>query len=155
MLGLIIRNFRNAGKNNVGLGLSVPDPSDETGMRQVMMHVGTGLDIHNLAGKGHRDLLRMASQSQLPRRRGVKFEDEAWPVAASILVRAAIGMELRSPETWGVNLHYVAFLGEYATMDYEADELRELLIREDGTVTIRRAALGKLTYTDLGNYKRA
>lgn len=135
MLNSIFRNFKNAGLT-VNVALCVQPNADKDHFEAVFSHSGTGLEIHNLGMKAQRSLSKQAMSSVLPPRKGEKFEDIAWMVAASSLYEDLPKLRTCSPENFGMALPYLCFLAEYISREWQTEEARDVCISRTGEVFI-------------------
>ena len=152
MLGSIIRNYKNAGVR-VNVALCVQHAVGDKEFPPLFVHGATGLEVHNLASTAHRELLRQARGSALPKRPGERFEDIAWKVAAYSLVQALPALRSKPASEVGMAIPYTCFLAEYLSKTFREGEERDVCISADGQVFIN--AIAGL-YTDskaLGNHK--
>jgi hypothetical protein len=154
MLGSIIRNYKNAGVA-VTLKLHLADSKvafDRT-LRPVVVHNGTGLELHNLAGAAHRELLRQAMASALPRRSGAKFEDEAWRVAAYAIQQEEAELMMVGAKNLPTVVPYACFLAEYLSKSFADREERLVCIARTGEVWLESKRGSTTEAKDLGNFK--
>ncbi len=139
MFGSIIRNYKNAGvRVNVALCLQLDAQKKE--FPPLFVHGATGLEIHNLASKAHRELLGMAMKSSLPRRPGERFEDIAWKLAAHSLVQALPELRLRPASEVKIAIPYTCFIAEYLSKTFRDGEERDVCVAADGKVFINTFA---------------
>lgn len=150
MFGSIVRNYKNAGVN-VRVALCVQLDPNKTEHVQIFEHPGTGLEIHNRAGEGHRELLRQARSSALPPRE--KFGDVSWKVAAYSLMENVPTLRTAYPPNVPFAVQFVCFIAEYASKEYQDRETRDVFISATGEVSIEAIAGMESKSTILGNYK--
>ena len=152
MLGSIIRNYKNAGvRVNVSLCVQ-PSPGDKR-FPPLFVQGGSGLQIHNLASAGHRELLRQAMSSALPRRPGERFEDIAWKVAALSIMESLPQLRQQPAERVGFVVPYTCFIAECLSSTYLESEERDVCISAEGEVFINSIAGLKTSSRTLGNYR--
>jgi hypothetical protein len=152
MFGSIIRNYKNAGVR-VDISLCVQRSPEEKEFQVLFVHGATGLEVHNLASTAHRELLRQARSSAIPRRPGELFEDIAWKVAAYSLVESAPKLRNTPAAQVGMAIPYTCFLAEYLSKSYRESEGRDVCISTDGAVFINSFAGLHTNSKALGNYK--
>lgn len=154
MLGSIIRNYKNAGVT-VTLKLHLADSKatfDRT-LRPVVVQSGTGLQLHNLASTAHRELLRQAMGSALPRRPGTKFEDEAWRVAAYAIQQEEAELIMVGAKNLPNVVPYACFLAEYLSKSFVDGEERMVCIARNGEVWVESKRGATTESKDLGNFR--
>ena len=139
MFGSVVRNFKNAGvRVNVALRVQQTDGKEQ--FPALFVHGGTGLEIHNLASVAHRELLRQARSSVLPRPRGERFEDVAWRVAAHSLFEAVPSLRMKPAAQVGMVIPYTCFIAEYLSRSYRDGEERDVCISTAKQVFINSIA---------------
>lgn len=153
MLGSLIRNFKNAGVR-ASIAFCVQRTAGPYELEQVFTYSGSGLDLHKLASQGHRDILRQAMASALPRRPGTRFEDIAWPFAAALLMERSAHLRTASPDSYGLALPYACFIAEYLSLSYRNGEHRDVCINREGEVFVNSFAGLDAESKTLGNYRR-
>ena len=151
MLGSIIRNYKNAGVR-VNVSLCVQSGASSKAFPPLFVQGATGLEIHNLASAAHRELLRQAKASVMPRRPGSRFEDEAWKVAAYSLVEWLPGLRAQSAGSVGMSIPYTCFIAEYLSKEYRNGEERDVCISASGQVFINSFAGLHTDSKSLGRY---
>ena len=152
MFRSILRNFKNAGLK-VNVALCVQPRADKYDFEPVFSYSDTGLKIHDLGMKAHKELLRQAMASALPPRRGEKFEDIAWMVAASALYRQVPKLRTCSPAEYGMALPYLCFLAEHISKDWKPEEARDVCISRTSEVFINSFAGMNTDSRTLGRYE--
>lgn len=152
MFGSIIRNYKNAGVR-VQVALCVQRAPGDKEFPPLFVHGGSGLDVHNLAAMAHRELLRQAMSSPLPRRPGEKFEDVAWKVAAYSLQHALPELREKPASQVGMVIPYTCFIAEYLSKSFRDREERDVCISVEGEVFINAIAGMHADSKSLGNYK--
>lgn len=152
MFGSIVRNFKNAGVI-VNVSLCVQLNADKYDFESVLSHTGTGLEIHDLGMKAHRELLRRLKKSMLPRRIGEKFEDIAWVLAAGALFESVPNIRKSASSQGEFTIPYLCFLAEHLSKAYRERESRDVCISRTGEVFINSFAGLHSDSKNLGNYK--
>ena len=152
MFGSILRNFKNAGVK-VNVSLCVQPYADKYDFEPVFSYSDTGLKIHDLGMKAHRELLRQAMSSSLPPRRGERFEDIAWMVAASSLCKQVPKLRTCSPSEYGLALPYLCFLAEYLSREWQPEEARDICISKTSEVFINSFSGMESNSKSLGRYE--
>lgn len=151
MFGSIARNHKNAGVN-VRVALCVQLDPNKAEHVQIFEYPSTGLEIHKLAGEGHRELFRQARASALPPRE--KFENVAWKVAACSLMEKVPTLCTAYPPNVLFAVQLLCFIAEYASKKFQDRETRDVLISATGEVSIESIAGMVSKSTILGNYKK-
>jgi hypothetical protein len=152
MLGSIIRNYRNAGVR-VNVSLCVQQRAGDKEFPPLFVHGGTGLEIHNLAGEGKRELLRQARQSVLHPRAGERFEDIAWKVAAYSLVQSVPELLVRPASEVGMVVPYTCLIAEYLSQEFRDKEEGDVCISAEGEVFVQSLAGLHSDSRTLGRYE--
>jgi hypothetical protein len=141
MLGSLIRNYKNTGVR-VNVSLCVQQSPADKSFPPVFVHGATGLEIHNLATAAHRELMRQARGSALPRRPGERFEDLAWKVATFSLIKSLPELRHKPAASVGMVIPYSCFLAEYLSLNWRDGEERDVCISASGEVFINALAPG-------------
>jgi len=152
MFSSIIRNYKNAGVR-VNVALCVQRQDGDKEFQPLFIHGATGLEVHNLASAAHRELLRQAMASSLPKRPSERFEDVAWKVAAYSLVEALPTLRVKQASEVGMVIPYACFLAEYLSKTFREGEERDVCISADDKVFINAIAGLHTDSKMLGNYK--
>ncbi len=152
MFSSIIRNYKNAGVH-VNVTLCVQRVVGDKEFPPLFVHGATGLEVHNLASAAHRELLRQAMSSSLPKGPNERFEDIAWKAAAHSLVEALPTLRVKPASEVGMAIPYVCFLAEYLSKTFRDREERDVCISADGEVFINSMAGLHTDSKMLGNYK--
>jgi uncharacterized caspase-like protein len=152
MFDSIIRNYKNAGVQ-VNISLCVQRVEGDKEFPPLFVHGASGLEVHNLATAAHRELMRQARASSLPRRPGEKFEDIAWKVAAYSLNQALPELRTRPASQVGMVIPFTCFLAEYLSKSFREREERDVCISAEGEVFINSIADLHTDSKSLGNYK--
>ena len=152
MFGSIIRNYKNAGVK-ANIALCIQSAPGEKEFPPLFVHGATGLEIHNLASAAHRDILRRARGSSLPKPLGERFEDIAWKVAAYSLIEAIPTLRTKPAAELGMAIPYTCFIAEYLSKVFQDREERDVCISTDGLVFINVIAGMHTDSKTLGNYK--
>ena len=152
MFSSILRNFKNAGLR-VNVALCVQPYADKYDFEPVFSYSDTGLKIHDLGMKAHRELLKQAMSSVLAPRTGEKFEDIAWMVAASSLFKQVSRLRTCSPADYGMALPYLCFLTEYLSREWQPEEARDVCISRTSEVFINSFSGMNSDSKTLGRYE--
>jgi len=152
MFSSILRNFKNAGLK-VNVALCVQPYANKYDFEPVFSYSDTGLKIHDLGMKAHRELLKQAMSSVLPPRKGENFEDIAWMVAASSLYKQVPRLRTCSPADYGMALPYLCFVAEYLSREWQPEEARDVCISRTSEVFINSFSGMNSNSKTLGRYE--
>ena len=151
MFKSIIRNYKNAGVI-ASVSLCIQASPTEYNFQNIFTHTGTGLELHNLASRGYRELLRQARKSPFRLRQGEKFEDIAWRVASYSLFESISHLRGSSSDQPTMTAPYLCLLAEYLSRDWLPNEARDIFISRVGEVSINSFAGLNTDTKILGNY---